>query len=169
MKKILLLSDTHGHIDNSILKYVKQADEVWHAGDIGDLNVTDTIEKLKPLKAVYGNIDGQEARVTFPEFQHFYCEKVQILMTHIGGNPGRYNPKVREALSKSFPKIFICGHSHILKVIQDKKYNHLHMNPGAVGVQGFHKIRTMLRFEINGAKIENLEAIELGIRGSVKD
>ena len=167
MKKILLLSDTHGHIDNSILKYVKQADEVWHAGDIGDLNVTDTIEKLKPLKAVYGNIDGQEARVTFPEFQHFYCEKVQVLMTHIGGNPGRYNPKVREALSKSFPKIFICGHSHILKIEFDKINNVLYLNPGAAGRHGFHKKRTMIRFEINEDKIENMEVIELGNRSKL--
>ena len=169
MKKILLLSDTHGHIDDSILKYVISADEVWHAGDIGNLTVTDAIEKIKPLRAVYGNIDGQDARLSYPEFQHFYCEKILVLMTHIGGSPGRYNPKVRSVLSKSFPKLFICGHSHILKVMKDKKYKHLHMNPGAAGIQGFHKVRTMLRFEINEDKIENLEAIELGIRGAVKD
>ena len=100
MKKILLLSDTHSHIDNRILSYVEQADEVWHAGDIGNLSVTDAIEKIKPLRAVYGNIDGQEARVNFPEFQQFYCEKVAVLMTHIGGSPGRYNPKVRAVLSR---------------------------------------------------------------------
>ena len=169
MKKILLLSDTHGNIDESILKYVISADEVWHAGDIGNLIVTDAIEKIKPLRAVYGNIDGQYARLSYPEFQNFYCEKVLVLMTHIGGSPGRYNPKVRSVLSKSYPKLFICGHSHILKVMQDKKYKHLHMNPGAAGIQGFHQVRTMLRFEINEDKIENLEAIELGIRGAVKD
>lgn len=169
MKKILLLSDTHGHIDKSILKYVRNTDEVWHAGDIGDLSVTDTIEKIKPLRAVYGNIDGQDARLSYPEFQQFYCEKVLVLITHIGGSPGGYNQKVRDALSKSFPKIFICGHSHILKVMQDKKHKHLHMNPGAAGIQGFHQVRTMLRFEINKDKIENLEAIELGMRGVVKD
>tara|TARA_B100000767_G_scaffold270692_1_gene294863 strand:- start:2556 stop:3056 length:501 start_codon:yes stop_codon:yes gene_type:complete len=165
LKKILLLSDTHGHIDHRIISYIKEVDEVWHAGDIGNLSVTKAIIKIKPLRAVYGNIDGQEARLSFPEFQNFYCEKIAVLMTHIGGKPGSYNQKVRNSLNKSFPKLFICGHSHILKVIQDKKYKHLHMNPGAAGVQGFHKVRTMLRFEINEDKIENLEAIELGIRG----
>ena len=169
MKKILLLSDTHSHIDERILSYVEQADEVWHAGDIGNHSVTDAIEKIKPLRAVYGNIDGKETRLSFPEFQQFYCEKVAVLMTHIGGNPGRYNPKVRTVLSRSFPKLFICGHSHILKVMQDKKYKHLHMNPGAAGVHGFHKVRTMLRFEIDGDQIQNLEAIELGMRGKIQD
>lgn len=168
MKKILLLSDTHGYVDKRILNYVEQADEVWHAGDIGNLDVTDQIEKLKPLKAVYGNIDGKDARISFPEFQQFNCEQVSVLMTHIGGYPGRYTPKIKELLSKSSPKLFICGHSHILKVMQDKKYKLLHMNPGAAGVQGFHKIRTMLRFEINGDQIHNLEAIELGQRGIVE-
>ena len=169
MKKILLLSDTHGYVDKRILSYVEQADEVWHAGDIGNLEVTDQIQKLKPLRAVYGNIDGKDARVSFPEFQEFYCEQVSVLMTHIGGYPGRYNPKIKELLSKSSPKLFICGHSHILKVMQDKKYKILHMNPGAAGIQGFHKIRTMLRFEIVGNQIHNLEAIELGQRGIIKD
>ena len=169
MKKILLLSDTHGYVDKRILSYVEQADEVWHAGDIGNLEVTDQIQKLKPLRAVYGNIDGKDARVSFPEFQEFYCEKVSVLMTHIGGYPGRYNPKIKELLIKSSPKLFICGHSHILKVMQDKKYKILHMNPGAAGIQGFHKIRTMLRFEIEGNQIHNLEAIELGQRGILKD
>ena len=169
MKKILLLSDTHGYVDKRILSYVEQADEVWHAGDIGNLEVTDQIQKLKPLRAVYGNIDGKDARDSFPEFQEFYCEQVSVLMTHIGGYPGRYNPKIKELLSKSSPKLFICGHSHILKVIQDKKNKILHMNPGAAGIQGFHKIRTMLRFEIEGNQIHNLEAIELGQRGIIKD
>ena len=169
MKKILLLSDTHGYVDKRILSYVEQADEVWHAGDIGNLEVTDQIQKLKPLRAVYGNIDGKDARISFPEFQEFYCEQVSVLMTHIGGYPGRYNPKIKELLSKSSPKLFICGHSHILKVMQDKKYKILHMNPGAAGIQGFHKIRTMLRFEIVGNQIHNLEAIELGQRGIIKD
>tara|TARA_B100000767_G_C19766821_1_gene537965 strand:- start:2553 stop:3062 length:510 start_codon:yes stop_codon:yes gene_type:complete len=169
LKKILLLSDTHGYIDKRILSYVHQADEVWHAGDIGNLDVTDQIEKLKLLRAVYGNIDGKYARVSFPEFQQFYCEQVSVLIIHIGGYPGRYNSKIRELLSKSSPKIFICGHSHILKVMHDKKYKLLYINPGAAGVHGFHKIRTMLRFEIDGDQIQNLEAIELGQRGVVKD
>ncbi len=164
MKKILLLSDTHDYIDKRILSYVQKVDEVWHAGDIGNLDVTDQIEELKTLRAVYGNVDGKDARVSFPEFEQFYCEQVSVLMTHIGGYPGRYTLKIKELLSKSTPKLFICGHSHILKVMQDKKYKLLHMNPGAAGIKGFHKIRTMLRFEINGDEVQNLEVIELGRR-----
>lgn len=164
MKKILLLSDTHDYIDKRILSYVQKVDEVWHAGDIGNLDVTDQIEELKTLRAVYGNVDGKDARVSFPEFEQFYCEQVSVLMTHIGGYPGRYTLKIKELLSKSTPKLFICGHSHILKVMQDKKYKLLHMNPGAAGIKGFHKIRTMLRFEINRDEVQNLEVIELGRR-----
>lgn len=160
MRKILLLSDTHGYIDDTILKYVKQADEVWHAGDIGDLSVTDAIKALKPLKAVYGNIDDAKARREFPEHNRFMCEEVDVWITHVGGYPGRYNPKLREAIKVNPPKIFICGHSHILKVMPDKTLQLLHMNPGAVGKHGFHKVRTMLRFIIDGKKIENLEVIE---------
>ena len=160
MKKILLLSDTHGYIDDDILKYVKQADEVWHAGDIGDLIVTDSIKALKPLKAVFGNIDDAKTRNEFPEHNRFFCENVDVLITHIGGYPGRYNPRIKSELYQNPPKLFICGHSHILKVIPDKKLNLLHMNPGAVGKHGFHQVRTMLRFTIDGEKIENLEVIE---------
>ena len=160
MTKILLLSDTHGYIDDAILKYVKQADEVWHAGDIGDLNVTDAIKALRPLRAVYGNIDDDKARVEFPENNRFMCEGVDVLITHIGGYPPKYNMRTRETIKDNPPRIFICGHSHILKVMPDKRYNLLHMNPGAVGKHGFHKIRTMLRFTIDGKKIENLEVIE---------
>jgi putative phosphoesterase len=162
MKKILLLSDTHSHIDDKILKYVHQANEVWHAGDIGDLNVTDTIAKLKPLRAVYGNIDDANARTSFPLHNRFMCENVSVWITHIGGYPSKYNPAIKEELEKNPPKLFICGHSHILKVQFDKKLNLLHMNPGAAGIYGFHQIRTMLRFEIDGDKIQNLEIIELG-------
>ncbi len=160
MKKILLLSDTHSHIDASILKHVKQADEVWHAGDIGDLSVTDAIKKLKPLRAVYGNIDNNEARVEFPENNRFMCEGVDVWITHIGGYPGRYNIRIREEIKANPPKLFICGHSHILKVMPDKKLNLIHMNPGAIGKHGFHNVRTMLRFEIDNKKIQNLEVIE---------
>ena len=160
MKKILLLSDTHSYIDEKILKYVKQADEVWHAGDIGDLNVTDALQRLKPLRAVYGNIDTAEARSEFPLDQRFTCEEVSVWMTHIGGYPGRYNPRIRKALESNPPKLFISGHSHILKVMPDKKRGLLHMNPGAVGTHGFHKVRTMLRFEVAGKDIKNLEVIE---------
>lgn len=160
MKKILLLSDTHSYIDEKILKYVSQADEVWHAGDIGNLEVTDAIKKLKPLRAVYGNIDGAEIRKEFPLHNRFMCEAVDVWITHIGGYPGKYNPAVREELGKNPPKLFICGHSHILKVMPDKKLNLLHMNPGAVGKYGLHQVRTMLRFVIDGADIKNLEVIE---------
>ena len=160
MKRILLLSDTHSYIDDDILKYVKQADEVWHAGDIGDLKVTDTIKAFKPLKAVYGNIDNTQARLEFPEVNRFMCEDVDVCMIHIGGYPGKYVPKVRALLQQKPPKIFICGHSHILKVMPDKNLNLLHMNPGAIGIHGFHQVRTMLRFTIDGSKIDNLEVIE---------
>jgi hypothetical protein len=161
MKKILLLSDTHSFIDDQILKFVKQADEVWHAGDIGAITVTDTIQKLKPLRAVYGNIDDALIRSEFPLDQKFTVEKVSVWMTHIGGYPNRYGMRIREELKKNPPTLFISGHSHILKVMFDKKLNTLHMNPGAAGKHGFHKVRTMLRFEINEDKILNLEIIEL--------
>lgn len=165
MKKILLLSDTHSHLDNTILKYVHLADEVWHAGDIGDLKVTDTLKKLKPLRAVFGNIDNSEARMEFPLNNRFFCEGVDVLITHIGGYPGKYNQAIREELTQNPPQLFICGHSHILKVMFDKKLNFLHMNPGAAGISGFHQVKTMLRFEIDGEKIQSLEIIELGKRG----
>ncbi|QIE60511.1 metallophosphoesterase family protein [Rasiella rasia] len=161
MTKILLLSDTHSFIDDMVLKYVKQADEVWHAGDIGDLKVTDTLKSLRPLRAVYGNIDTAEARTEFPLDNKFMCEKVSVWITHIGGYPGHYNKRIREALKINTPRLFITGHSHILKVMPDKKLNLLHMNPGAIGKHGFHKVRTMLRFEIDGREIKNLEVIEL--------
>lgn len=164
MTKILLLSDTHGYIDDRILNYIREADEVWHAGDIGSLAVTDAIQELKPLKAVFGNVDGTEIRKEFPLNQRFLCENVDVWMTHIGGYPGKYSPAVRDAIKKNPPKIFISGHSHILKVINDKKLGVLHMNPGAVGKYGFHQVRTMLRFKINGDNILDLEVIELGKR-----
>lgn len=164
MKKILLLSDTHSHIDDTILKYVNQADEVWHAGDIGNLEVTDTIERLKLLRAVYGNIDDSQARLTFPLNNRFFCEDVSVWITHIGGYPGKYHADIREEMTANPPQLFICGHSHILKVQFDKKYNLLHMNPGAAGISGFHQIRTMLRFVIDGDKIKDLEIVEIGKR-----
>ncbi len=160
MKKILLLSDTHGYIDDVVLKYVKQADEVWHAGDIGDLKVTDAIKALKPLRAVYGNIDDAKTRIEFPEHNRFMCEQVDVWITHIGGYPKRYDIRVRETITHNSPDIFISGHSHILKVIPDKKLNLLHMNPGAIGIYGLHKVRTMLCFTIDGKKIDNLEVVE---------
>ncbi len=162
MKKILLISDTHSHIDDTILKYVDWSDEVWHAGDIGDLKVTDTIKTRKLVRGVYGNIDDNSARMEFPLHNRFWCEGVDVWITHIGGYPGRYNPSIVSALKANPPKLFICGHSHILKVQFDKSLQLLHMNPGACGVHGFHQVRTMLRFEIEGDKIQNLEVIEIG-------
>jgi len=160
MKKILLLSDTHTCIDDKILKYVKQADEVWHAGDIGNTEVTDTIKQLKPLRAVYGNIDGGELRKEFKETEVFTVEGVKVLMTHIGGYPGRYAKGIRELIRMHRPKLFISGHSHILKVMYDNQHHLLHMNPGAAGKKGFHKKRTMLRFVIDKSDIKDLEVIE---------
>jgi putative phosphoesterase len=162
MKKILLLSDTHSHIDETILKYADLADEIWHAGDIGDLHVTDTLKKHKPLRAVFGNIDDDKARMEFPLHNRFRCEGVDVWITHIGGYPGKYSPNIRAELTANPPKLFICGHSHILKVIFDKKLNLLHMNPGAAGKSGFHQVRTMLRFVIDGEKISDLEVVEIG-------
>ncbi|MCF2876554.1 MULTISPECIES: metallophosphoesterase family protein [unclassified Tenacibaculum] len=165
MKKILLLSDTHSFIDDQILKFVKQADEVWHAGDIGDLKVTDTLKKYKTLRAVYGNIDDKDARAEFPLDNKFVVEGVSVWITHIGGYPNKYNIRVREELKRERPKLFICGHSHILKVQFDEKLKLLHLNPGAAGNHGFHKVRTMLRFEIDKGAITNMEVIELAHRG----
>jgi len=164
VKKILLLSDTHSFFDAQILKFVRQADEVWHAGDIGDLAVTDQIKALKPLRAVYGNIDDATARMTFPLDEKFTLENVSVWMTHIGGYPNKYNFRVKDDIQKNPPKIFISGHSHILKVQYDQKLKLLHLNPGAAGKHGFHKIRTMLRFELDKGDIKNLEIIELAQR-----
>jgi uncharacterized protein len=161
LKNILLLSDTHSHIDDRILHYAEQADEVWHAGDIGDLKVTDKLEAIKPLKAVYGNIDNATIRKEYPLHNRFMCEEVDVWITHIGGYPGKYSPAIREEIKKDPPKLFICGHSHILKVMNDKNLDLLHMNPGAAGKHGFHKKRTMLRFKIDGKSIKDLEVIEL--------
>lgn len=159
--KILLLSDTHSYIDDGILKYAVQADEVWHAGDIGNLKVTEALKKKTPkLRAVYGNIDGMEIRKEFPEHQKFSIDGVNIWITHIGGYPGKYHPMIREEITKKPPHLFICGHSHILKVMPDSKLNLLHMNPGACGIYGMHQVRTMLQFEIKNSKIQNLEVIE---------
>lgn len=165
MTKILLLSDTHSHMDGRILTYAKEADEVWHAGDIGSLEVTDALKELKPVRAVYGNIDGDLIRREFPLNNRFRCEGVEVWITHIGGYPGRYREGVREVMQQNPPNLFICGHSHILKVQYDKRFNLLHMNPGACGKVGFHKVRTMLRFVIDGKDIKDLEVVELGIRG----
>lgn len=161
MKKILLLSDTHGHLDEVMLKYIKEVDEVWHAGDIGMVSVSDEIKKYKPLRAVYGNIDGGELRKEFQESLFFTQEGVKVLMIHIGGYPGHYRQKSQELIKRYAPDLFIAGHSHILKVMYDKTNNLLFMNPGAIGKKGFHKKRTMLRFTLQKANILDLEVIEL--------
>ncbi len=165
MTRILLLSDTHGHMDDRILSFAREADEVWHAGDIGSLDVTDALKELRPVRGVYGNIDGDLVRREFPLDNRFMCEGVAVWITHIGGYPGRYQKRVREVLQVDPPKLFICGHSHILKVQFDKKFELLHMNPGACGKVGFHKVRTMLRFRVDGKEIKDLEVVELGKRG----
>ena len=165
MTRILLLSDTHGLVDDQLLKYVKQADEVWHAGDIGSTLVSDQIKALKPLRAVYGNVDNKELRAEFPLDQDFTIDGLHVIMTHIGGYPGRYTARVRALLSEKVPDLYICGHSHILKVQRDTKLDLMHMNPGAAGKHGFHQIRTMLRFKIDSGELKDLEVIELGKRG----
>lgn len=162
MKKILLISDTHGYLEPKLIKHIQEADEVWHAGDIGTLALCQEIEKLKPLKAVWGNIDGQDLRSTYPENLIFDCEKVKVFITHIGGYPGKYPAKIKQLLIEHKPKLFICGHSHILKVMFDKEHNLLHINPGAAGVHGFHHVKTAVRFEIEREEIKNLAVIELG-------
>lgn len=164
MKKILLLSDTHGNLDDKLFKYINSVDEVWHAGDIGTIVVCRQIEKIKPLKAVYGNIDGQDVRKEYPENQIFLCEEVKVFITHIGGYPGRYNAEAGKLIQAEKPNLFICGHSHILKIMYDKQNDLLHLNPGAAGIYGFHVVKTALRFCIEGKEIKNMEIIELGKR-----
>jgi len=151
-------------MDETILKYASMADEIWHAGDIGSFEVTDQLEKAKQLRAVYGNIDNAAIQQEFPLDQKFRCEAVTVWMTHIGGYPDSYNRRIREEIKRNPPNLFISGHSHILKVQWDKKLGLLHMNPGACGKQGFHQLRTMLRFVIDGKDIKDLEVIELGKR-----
>ncbi|OIQ29556.1 MAG: YfcE family phosphodiesterase [Bacteroidetes bacterium MedPE-SWsnd-G2] len=160
MKKILLLSDTHSYMDETVLNHAKLADEVWHAGDIGDLKVTDQLKNASTVRAVYGNIDNALVRQEFPLDNRFILEGVDVWITHIGGYPKKYNIRIKEEIKLNPPKLFITGHSHILKVMPDKDLNLLHMNPGAIGKHGFHKKRTMLRFELNKGRIQNLEVIE---------
>lgn len=164
MKRIGLLADTHHYLDEAILKHLEVCDEIWHAGDFGTSAISDELKKLKPLKGVYGNIDGQDIRSEFPETLVWQCEDVKVLMIHIGGYPQRYNPISKKLLLQHQPQLFICGHSHILKVMYDDKLQCLHMNPGAAGKQGWHQIRTLIRFTIDGNNIKDCEVIELGKR-----
>ncbi|ATA68517.1 metallophosphoesterase family protein [Capnocytophaga cynodegmi] len=158
--KILLLSDTHSYIDDRIIAHAQQVDEIWHCGDFGSIEVIETLKKIKPLRGVYGNIDDAKIRAEFPEVNRFYCEDVEVLMIHIGGYPNKYSPLAKKEIELKTPKIFISGHSHILKVMYDKKYQLLHLNPGAVGKHGWQKVRTMIRFEIDKKEIKNIEIIE---------
>lgn len=162
MKKIGLLSDTHGYWDERYVRYFEPCDEIWHAGDIGSLEVADRLAALRPLRAVYGNIDGRELRLRFPQTLRFEVEGAEVLMKHIGGYPGNYDPSVRGSLFTRPPQLFVSGHSHILKVKYDKTLSMLHINPGAAGKQGFHRVRTLVRFAIEAGRFSDLEVIELG-------
>lgn len=164
MKKIAIISDSHGYLDESVINHIKKCDEVWHAGDIGNFKIIEYLRKIVITKAVYGNIDGQDIRSEFPENLHFKCEELNILMTHIGGRPEKYTKRVQNLLKSKKPDIFICGHSHILIVKKDKKFNLLHINPGAIGKEGFHKFRTMILLKIETKKIVDLEVVDFGKR-----
>jgi uncharacterized protein len=161
MKRIGLISDTHSFVDERIFPYLESCDEIWHAGDIGSLEVADRMEAFRPFRAVFGNIDGVKLRARFSEDLRFECEGVDVFMTHIGGYPGKYHPRIRKMLSEHPPKLFICGHSHILKVIPDKSLGLLHINPGACGNEGFHKVKTFVRFTLEEGRIKDLEVVEL--------
>ena len=160
MKRILLISDTHNYIDATMIAHAERADEIWHAGDIGSLALLEKLQEIKPVRAVWGNIDGQDVRIRVPKIAQFECEGLKVMMTHIGGYPGRYDPTVRMELLKERPQLFVSGHSHILKVMNDKKQGLLHMNPGAIGKTGFHQVRTMIEFEIDNGVPKNLAVVE---------
>ncbi|MBO4641329.1 MAG: metallophosphoesterase family protein [Bacteroidaceae bacterium] len=161
MKRIGLLSDTHGFWDDRYLKYFEECDEIWHAGDIGSLEVAMKLQEIRPLRAVYGNIDGGDLRRIFSEKLRWTCEEADVLMTHIGGYPGKYDPRIRNIIYTNTPKLFISGHSHILKVQYDKTLGMLHINPGAAGIQGWQKVRTIVRFSVNKGSFSDLEVIEI--------
>ena len=164
MKRIGLISDTHGYYDKRYAKYFSCCDEIWHAGDIGDIKIIDQLNQLAHTRVVYGNIDNNVIRAEFPLNQQFKIEGINVFMTHIGGKPYSYTKRITNYLTEAKPELFICGHSHICKVQMDKKLNMLYMNPGAAGINGFHEIRTLIRFTIDGDKIKDLEVIELGNR-----
>jgi putative phosphoesterase len=164
LKRIALLSDTHGYIDDRIVEYLNTCDEIWHAGDIGNIELYDKLSKIKLVKAVFGNIDGHQLRSALPEIQRFFCEETDVMIKHIGGYPNHYDHSIADSIKSNPPNLFISGHSHILKVIFDKKHQLLHINPGAAGKNGFHEIRTMVRFSIDKKNITDLEVVELGAR-----
>ena len=164
MVRIGLMSDTHSYLDDAVFKHFDACDEIWHAGDFGTLELANKLSAFKPLRGVYGNIDGQDIRTVYPENNRFLCEGVDVWMIHIGGYPGNYTPKIRKEINENPPKLFISGHSHILKVVFDKKLSCLHLNPGAAGKHGWHKVRTLIRFSITDKNIHDLEVIELAVR-----
>ena len=164
MKRIGLISDTHGWLDDNVFRHLESCDEVWHAGDFGTLEVSERLSAFRPLRGVYGNIDGQDIRSLHPDVLGWTCEDLPVLMIHIGGYPGRYSAKAMAELDLRNPRLFISGHSHILKVMNDPKRACLHMNPGAAGRQGWQKVRTLLRFIVDGASIRDLVVVELGAR-----
>jgi len=166
MTKIGLISDTHSFLDEAVFKHFENCDEIWHAGDFGNMALIDKLTAFKPLRGVYGNIDGKEIRQIYPENLRFKCEDVDVWITHIGGYPDKYDLRIRQEIYANPPQLFISGHSHILKVIFDKKINCLHLNPGAAGKQGWQKVRTLMRFSIDGVKIQDLQVIELGVNKS---
>ena len=165
--KIGLISDTHSFLDPKVEKYFSDCDEIWHAGDIGDVATAKALEEIRPMRAVCGNIDGKELQNIYPDDQIFQVEGKKVWITHIGGYPPRYNSKLKQSLAEIRPDIFICGHSHILRVISDKERGLLHINPGAAGNHGFHTIKTIITFELKAGKIFNMQAIELGKRGKI--
>lgn len=166
--RIGLLSDTHSYLDPKVFHHFREVDEIWHAGDIGDPALMKELEAFKPVRAVYGNIDEARLRQQYPEDLSFELEGVKVFMTHIGGYPGRYNPRVRRLLDELKPQLYICGHSHILKVMPDAKRSLLHVNPGACGKHGFHKMRTLVRFSLTSGRIHDMEVIELGLRAKIE-
>ena len=164
MTRIGIISDTHGFLDEAVFKHFEYCDEVWHAGDFGNAELANKLSSFKPTKGVFGNIDGHDIRVVYPEQLVFTCEGVKVMIRHIGGSPPKYNPETRKELQIHQPQLFISGHSHILKVMYDENIQCLHMNPGAAGKQGWHKVRTVIRFAIEGTNIKDCEVIELGSR-----
>ena len=164
MTRIGLISDTHGFLDEAVFDHFNNCDEIWHAGDFGDDGIAKRLKEFKPLRGVFGNIDGNDIRTVYPEQLVFYCEDVKVMIRHIGGAPPKYNPETRKELQIHQPNLFIAGHSHILKVMYDDKISCLHMNPGAAGKQGWHKVRTIIRFVIDGNNMKDCEVIELGKR-----